>query len=98
MLVTVLCVGLGWIGVQLKWIHDRHEALRLTASGGNTMSPWSIRILGEPGIKKIFVQYLGDQRSDEARAAEIQRLYPESHVELVDIEDYGKKHNLPEFK
>lgn len=25
--VTILSVALGWLVVQLKWIHDRHEAL-----------------------------------------------------------------------
>ncbi len=26
--VTILCVFLGWLAVQLKWIHDRREALQ----------------------------------------------------------------------
>lgn len=29
--MTILGVLLGWLGVQLKWIHDRHEALRWIA-------------------------------------------------------------------
>ena len=35
-LVTLLCVSLGWWGVQVKWIRDRHAALESIEKGGWT--------------------------------------------------------------
>jgi len=64
----VLC----WLGVQVKWITNRHEALsgRLAMIGGK--APWSLRIVGEPGIEAIW--YTGDP--EEWR--QLQVLFPEA--------------------
>jgi hypothetical protein len=97
-LVAVASVFLAWLTVQLKWIQDRHAALHLTLRMGAAPAPWSIRILGEQGVDRIGVQYLGDERADGARVRAIQLLFPEAHVELGDIDEYGKKHHLPELK
>src|SRR5262245_12263592 len=66
-LVTVLCVFLGWVGVQLKWIHDRHAAISwmeqqqipwYSFKGSRyppANAPLSIRVLGEPGLSTIEI-------------------------------------------
>jgi len=70
-----------WLGVQLKWIHDRHEALEryrahhqdpfgvfdLRVVIGGHKAPWSIAILGERGVR-------GLPKDD----AELARLFPET--------------------
>jgi len=91
----VLVMLLGWLGAQVKWIRDRHAVPHLNWEGNCAPAPWSISILGEPGCKFVGVQYLGDTRDDDERVRQIQRLFPEATVELVDVDDYGKKHDLP---
>jgi len=56
-LVTLLCVFLGWLGMQVKWIQDRNhfliEELNGDERGGRTVvsdigrkkSPWQLRII-----------------------------------------------------
>src|SRR5689334_19564886 len=54
-LVTLLSIFLGFVGVQIKWIHDRHTAeawvRRHHALGASSVvtapAPWSIRVFGE---------------------------------------------------
>ena len=65
-LLTLFCV---WLGVQVKWIRDRHEALTWYQNTGcgpakaamprnqghSANAPWSIRILGESGCPDIVL-------------------------------------------
>src|SRR5258708_4764383 len=72
-LVTLLCVGLGWFGVQLKWMHDREAAFRKTTAyvgfEGNP-APWSIRLLGARGFREIYVVVHDAERLTEANRAD----------------------------
>lgn len=67
--VLLLVIPLGWVTVQLKWIRDRHEALRgLPQSRAFVLDwsssfvherddvlPWSLRLLGEESVRQIFL-------------------------------------------
>lgn len=80
-LVTVLGV---WLGVQAKWIRDRHRALEgadMTDYFDPYMTPasWSLRLFGELGITGLAVER--DQVGD------YQALFPEAAVvEYVETE------------
>src|ERR1051325_9978311 len=69
-LAGVLC----WLGIQVKWIRDRHEAVRERlgwVTGGP--APATLRILGETGALRIRVM--------NGSPAEIERmrvLFPEA--------------------
>jgi len=85
-LVTVLSV---WLGVQMKWIRDRHTALREArpfvrfsphTSGMFQVehaAPWSIRIFGEQPVNTILVHAGGGNDYSED---ELKRLFPEARV------------------
>ena len=65
-----------WLGVQVKWIRDRHEALENLATPpgvGELSAPWPLRLFGENGVPSMVVT------SDQARDAH-QKLFPESLV------------------
>ena len=67
-LVTLTAV---WLGVQVKWIRDRHQTVKAqSATGGrlattghdlayyagtSTPAPWSLRIFGEQGYYSVAV-------------------------------------------
>ena len=84
-LVTIFGV---WLGLQIKWIVDRHELLAhrdgrtpprplaFVCENGDAAAPWSIRLLGERGIYGIM---LGDV--DQATASRIKNLFPEAWVD-----------------
>ena len=82
-LLTVLAVSLGWVGVQLKWIRERHEVMSRSGDRthgwlGTASAPWGLRMFGEQGREKVF-----------APASELERmqaLFPESEVITF---DYG---------
>jgi|SRR6185295_5946962 len=92
-LVGALC----WLGVQMKWIRDRHEAIQWavrnhlrvgtvrvpTVDGGGDgdeppSAPWSIRILGEPGIKTLRYNARNDGSYSDST---LKSLFPEASVE-----------------
>ena len=86
MVVTVVGAFLGWVGVQLKWIKDRHKAL----TWAMTMrmhppeykpTPWSIRLL-ERGVSHLLVT--PDVAKDIARVAKLKQLFPESKILLLE--------------
>ena len=68
MLVVVTLLGV-WLGVQMKWIKDRHQAIaRIRAEctldlefsdpshlPQSSPAPWSVRMLGERGVYGIVV-------------------------------------------
>jgi hypothetical protein len=92
-LVVILGVFLGWLGVQLKWIHDRHEAMNWILRHHSQASidhqgsaPWSLRILGEVGIRNIRAfgaDSLGTENAHEQ--TEVQRLFPEAEICMNDV-------------
>ncbi len=78
-IVTISCVFLGWLGVQLRWIHERHEALRwvmplharqLAAQSGT--SP--------PLRKGFYVSHAGVQAPWNLR------IFGESGVERLEVD------------
>ena len=78
-LVAVMAVGLAWLGVQVKWIHDRWEARRRYAGMhiAEVCAPWSIRIFGEHGIGVIGMP----PWQTDAERKELQGLFPEARIE-----------------
>jgi len=96
-LVTLLCVFLGWLGVQFRWIHDRNEAFKwvpdASDSSGYLMgfegssAPWSVRLLGEPGFGEIWVRVDDVEHPterDQAAKRAVEVLFPEAYVRYSD--------------
>ena len=85
-LVTVLGVCLGWLGVQLKWIRDRHEALKesyVQSVPGHSRSrpaPWSIRVLGEQNIYMIMVKIPKHSEHQVDAGKRLKQLFPETLI------------------
>jgi hypothetical protein len=86
-LVTILGVFLGWLGVQVKWIRDRHEALEWVRQHEHPMAfqavepkpmPWSLRMFGEAPTRYITIQVPKGEKA--ARVRELEELFPECHV------------------
>jgi hypothetical protein len=76
-LLPLLGLAAAWLGMQAKWIHDRHQSLRNVAATGERPAPWSLRILGEKGVASLD---LGDRPEPECRR--IMRLFPESEFDI----------------
>jgi len=88
-LVLLLAIPLGWLAVQLKWIRDRHEALRgLTQSRAfildwsssfvhdrDDVLPWSLRLFGENSVRQIFILH-----GQESELKPLRLLFPEAEV------------------
>ena len=85
-----------WLGLQVKWISDRHEAAtcrdeiggsRFYRYQGNAKAPWSIRLLGEPGYQMVdvFVRDSENLTTHEERIlSRLDSLFPESRVGHTD--------------
>jgi len=76
-LMTILCV---WLGYQLTWIRERHNALEELQQSSvvfNTykLAPWSIRLI-ERGVPSIAVD--PEVARDAVRVKQLQRLFPEA--------------------
>jgi hypothetical protein len=93
--ITIVCITLGWVTIQLKWIHDRHEALKWLHSKdpgdryagvviphGWKPAPWSIRMFGESEQERLlFDAGMLDEGDDvNARLRWLKRLFPEAEV------------------
>ena len=89
-LVLLLAIPLGWLAVQLKWIRDRHEALRGLEQSGRAfildwsssfvhdpddVLPWSLRLFGENSVRQIFILH-----SQESELKPLRLLFPEAEV------------------
>jgi hypothetical protein len=84
-LLTIFAI---WLGVHVKWIKDRHEAMTWMKTHPSSAyvavrlrqvnAPWSIRLFGEDGVETICV----DLQTDEgrAKASELAHLFPEADV------------------
>jgi len=102
-LLTLLCVVLGWLSMQFNWARNRQEALRWVESinsrefhivhsdglGIDTTravnAPWSVRILGEPGIRRITLEFPRGTPDDSLKHAErkLKRLFPEATIYVM---------------
>jgi len=84
-LVTVFCV---WLGVQVKWIHDRREVVRLGTVDGiqivafDSGSPFASRvgISREPPFQSVGILTTGDGNRDLAAQRTLQSLFPEARI------------------
>jgi hypothetical protein len=83
--MTLVCSAV-WLCLQIKWIHDRNNALSWHSQIGygpwlpvplGASAPWSIRLLGEPGYGYLLV---GGPQEDKERLRKIKVLFPESNV------------------
>jgi len=77
--LTLFCV---WLGVQVKWIHDRHEALKSVHQAGYDArsykpAPWSLRFI-ERGVPFIVVEPEFAESSE--KVSELKRLFPEATI------------------
>jgi len=86
-LMTLLCVLLGWLGAQVKWIRDREEVRQRHFNWEGYMggyhrhlrqAPWSIRILGEAGDTEITLR----KGTSVAERKRIENLFPEADIFL----------------
>lgn len=76
-LLTLFCV---WLGVQVKWVRDRREALKwvhrsATPADFYTPAPWSIRLV-ERGVPSITVDPAVAQDTEKVR--KLKALFPEA--------------------
>ncbi len=77
-----------WLGVQVKWIRDRHESLKwsqvqvetTSRSGVPVFAPWQIRLLGESGVAAVAVE--AKKEEDFSRASDVKRLFPEATFQV----------------
>ena len=82
-----------WLGVQVKWIRDRHEFKRahpeffqhaaVWQAYATVQAPWSIRLLGETGIGQVEIDYDYEEELKPELQAVKQRaksLFPEAAV------------------
>ena len=96
-LLTVVGLALGWLAVQVKWIHDRRAARVWIAEHapqpGQTPSytwfvikpfPWGLRILREQPVHSIVIT-VGPE--DRKTAEGLQTLFPEASVQQIKPRD-----------
>ena len=79
-LLTILGVFLAWLGIQIKWVHDRHGALQWVHQSGHGAdsyrpAPWSIRWV-ERGVPFINIDPV--VAHDPEKVRELKRLFPEA--------------------
>jgi hypothetical protein len=57
-LVTILGVFLGWLGVQVKWIKDRREAIEWVENQGphSMAAGWHEWVVEQPGKPSIIMK------------------------------------------
>ena len=92
-LITLLGVTLGWLGVQVQWIHNRREAFKWTPDAPEGMpylvgedghsAPLSIGLLGAPGFFVVFVVVADEEHpteQDRAAMRNAELLFPEADV------------------
>ena len=79
-LMTLVGFAMAWLGLQVKWINDRHEFLQIgrprgVYAGGTCSAPRRLRLFGESGV-----QHLSVAKRFEASA---RRLFPEAKVTIA---------------
>jgi hypothetical protein len=86
--VTVLGV---WLGVQVKWIRDRHEALEWLSQQGYLLhnsytaahtpdSPRILRLFGESGVKEIDLYAPKSIEQPAYHTDALIKLFPEANI------------------
>ena len=79
-----------WLGVQVKWIRDRDQALIWVLQNHGfffnpeslpAMAPWSLRLLGEAGVGEINFRMVHQPESElEEREKVLKTLFPEAFI------------------
>ena len=72
-----------WLGMQMKWIRDRHEAIRwLEARDGSVeygrAAPMSLVMLGENGVEVLCIPRTKDDYVE--KGVELENLFPEADM------------------
>jgi hypothetical protein len=99
-LVTVLCV---WLGDQLNWIGQRHDAMEWLKCRGQVCekgiglacgctgkvprAPFPLNLMGETGVLSITF-FREDLQSDEPKAFRLSRLFPEAEYSVLTEDDH----------
>ena len=86
--VTICCFSLGWLWSNISWILERRgtHAISGIKFEGRTSAPWSLRILGEHGVKRITICWLDvpcNTRSFQIvdpRIHQLGRIFPEAEI------------------
>jgi len=97
LVLALVAAPLAWVGLQLKWIHDRsaiidtfldrYEFTSFDPHERDTVAaPWSVRLFGETGAQRITLGHAEDgergEEVDPELVREFKRLYPESEIEV----------------
>jgi hypothetical protein len=94
LLLIVLVLGsfFGWLGVQIKWKHDRHAEWEWIEKHCNTFGlagrsppptvPFGLRIIGETPLDYIPIDANTMFPQDCSHLKEVIRLFPESQIAL----------------
>jgi hypothetical protein len=92
LLLMVLVVGsfCGWLGIQLKWKHDRHAELQwiqkhcdpfgIARRSPPPTVPFGLRIVGEMPLDYIPIDANTMYQEDCSHLKEVMRLFPEAQV------------------
>src|SRR6185295_13425527 len=90
LVVAILGVFHGWLGVQLKWMYDRHEALQwaldhkepvvISLEPPEVELPWQLTLLGERPQRTTF--YFAPCTDEQlAQIERVRKLFPEANVQ-----------------
>jgi len=90
-LVTILGVFFGWLGVQVKWIHERRAARIWIAEHqpppqtsykmfSRKLLPWVLRLFGEQPVLSISVAVAPGEKDEAER---LQKLFPEADIDIA---------------
>ena len=92
-LVALPACGLSWLNAQREWMRDRKIlGARQTIEGEYYImwwttggeAPWSLRILGEPGLRRVTIA--SRNKTTEAEKQHVvqimQRRYPEAEIRV----------------
>ena len=81
-----------WGGLQVKWVRERHAAMRwLEGRGGSwryavdpkQSLPWTLAVLGEPSVAVLSL--VSTPEEHKTKVPELGRLFPEAEInEVID--------------
>ncbi len=95
--MTVFC----WLGYQINWMLQRHEALSTGAgpygwaatwrSKDRPPAPWSLRLLGEQGVDSIWLDIGMPAETRADYQTRLEGLFPEAQV-IEPMEKWNQYH------
>ena len=101
-LMLILIFGV-WLGVQVKWIRDRHEAFTWIATHRHVkfhgdfsrphrssgQFPWPLKIFGERPKSRIWMDVHKESQDELARVRQILTLFPEAEVTVSQADPHA---------